>query len=70
MWEPARHYAFAKIPNHAKDKSLTICNFVPGEKTMLCVISSDGSFYTFNVGDEGGECMLKREESIMDPEEE
>lgn len=68
IWEPTRHFAFAKIPMKTKEKGLHISSFVPGGN-LLCVVSSIGSLYLFKVDDQGGECVLKKEESIMDPEE-
>lgn len=69
IWEPTRHYSFAKIPNHIKDKGFHICSFIPSDNTLMCAVSSEGSFLVFSIPEAGGECVLKREESVMDPEE-
>ncbi|KAJ3322591.1 autophagy protein [Boothiomyces sp. JEL0866] len=66
IWEPTRHFAFAKLPT--KDK-INICSLTSQEVPTLSVVTSDGSFYTYTIFSEGGECTLQRQESIMDPEE-
>jgi autophagy-related protein 18 len=69
IWEPQRHFSFAKLPPGSKDRT-NICNFNPGDRPSLSVITSDGSFYLYSIPEEGGECVLLRTESIMEPEEE
>ena len=93
IWEPQRHFAFAKIPSSSqantilnqnttssissatsssiKDKDrITICSFGAGERPLLSVLTSDGSFYTFSISSEGGECSLIKTDSILTEEEE
>ena len=68
IWEPMRNFAFAKLPSGSKDR-VHICSFTPMEPPLLAVVTSDGDFMLYNVADEGGECSLLRQESIIGPEE-
>jgi WD40 repeat protein len=69
IWEPQRHFAFAKIPTTSVKDRINICAFNPGDRPTLCVLTSDGSFYLYSITDEGGECVLLRTDSVMDEEE-
>ncbi|KAJ2996624.1 autophagy protein [Globomyces sp. JEL0801] len=67
IWEPQRHYAFAKIPTVSKDYA-NICGFNSGDHPTINVITADGYVYLYSIGGDG-ECSLLRQESIMDNDE-
>lgn len=80
IWEPQRHFAFAKIPaqisvfggngsnSSCKDR-INICSFSPGDQPLVAVLTSEGSFYLYSIPDEGGECILIKTDSVMNDNE-
>ncbi|EGF76294.1 hypothetical protein BATDEDRAFT_14943 [Batrachochytrium dendrobatidis JAM81] len=70
IWEPTRDFAFAKIPSASKSTQ-NLCSLSRASGVLqLSVVVADGSFYVFNVLDQGGECVLVKQHTIMDSEEE
>ncbi len=69
IWEPLRHFAFAKLPSSSTKDRINICAFNHGDRPSLSVVTSDGSFYLYSIQEEGGECVLLRQDSILTEEE-
>ncbi|KAI8922998.1 WD40-repeat-containing domain protein [Entophlyctis helioformis] len=72
MWEPTRDFAHAKIPSPKKSgPNLCALSASSGPLLQLYVMTADGVFYVYNVDQEtGGECMLARQCSMLDSDEE
>nr|KAJ3420658.1 autophagy protein [Polyrhizophydium stewartii] len=69
MWEPTRDFAFAKIPSASKSIQ-NMCSLSTGAGVpQLSVATADGSFYVYNVQEAGGECVLVKQHTILDSDE-
>eukprot|EP01137_Pigoraptor_chileana_P021947 Opistho-2@86306 len=66
MWEPQRDFAHLKLPSQGV---LNICA-LSSTTPQVMIVTSDGYFYQYNINmQEGGECALLRQYSILDPSE-
>ncbi|CUS14296.1 unnamed protein product [Tuber aestivum] len=66
MWEPARDFAFVKLPNAGLKSVVALSSTSP----QIMVVTSDGYFYVHNVDMErGGECVLTKQYSLLDSSE-
>ncbi|CDS13526.1 hypothetical protein LRAMOSA05702 [Lichtheimia ramosa] len=62
MWEPARDFAFLKLPNSGV-RSLVAFSTTP----QVMVVTSDGFFYQYNIDlENGGECVLLKQYSLLE----
>jgi autophagy-related protein 18 len=60
MWEPARDFAFVKLPNAGVRSVVALSSSSP----QIMVVTSDGNFYVYNVDmEKGGECVLLKQYS-------
>ncbi|ORY56214.1 WD40 repeat-like protein [Neocallimastix californiae] len=65
IFEPQRDFAFAKLPIQSKGIK-NICAISKNSQVMVAV--ENGKFYHYNLDTEqGGECILSREYSFIDP---
>ena len=53
----------------AKGERINICSFSPGDRALVSVLTSEGTFYLYSIGEEGGECSLLKTDSIMNDNE-
>ncbi|KAI5795570.1 WD40-repeat-containing domain protein [Geopyxis carbonaria] len=66
MWEPARDFAFVRLPSHGVRSVVALSSSSP----QIMVVTSDGYFYVYNVDMErGGECVLTKQYSLLDSSE-
>jgi autophagy-related protein 18 len=69
MWEPARDFAFLKIPKSATNSnvgngSVTSVVAMSSSSPQVMVVTSDGGFYVFNIDmEKGGEGVLVKQYS-------
>lgn len=65
MWEPARDFAWLKLPSSGA-RCIVALN---GNLPQVMVISSEGYFYAYNIDlENGGECLLmKQYRSALSP---
>lgn len=64
MWEPARDFAFVKLPNAGLKSVVALSSTSP----QIMVVTSDGYFFVHNVDMErGGECVLTKQYSLVSP---
>ncbi|KAF8632518.1 hypothetical protein AX15_001850 [Amanita polypyramis BW_CC] len=67
MWEPARDFAFLRLPTSGTRCMVALSPTMP----QVMVISSEGYFYLYNIDlDNGGECALIKQYSLLDSVEE
>jgi len=67
MWEPSRDFAFLRLPTSGARCIVALSGTMP----QVMVISSDGYFYSYNIDlDNGGECSLMKQYSLLDADEE
>ncbi|TGZ83575.1 WD40 repeat-like protein [Ascodesmis nigricans] len=67
MWEPARDFAFVKLPNGGGVKSVVALS---STSPQIMVVTSDGFFLVYNVDmEKGGECVLTKQYSLVQPED-
>lgn len=60
MWEPARDFAFVKLPAAGVRSVVALSSSSP----QIMVVTSDGYFYVYNVDmEKGGECVLTKQYS-------
>ena len=60
MWEPARDFAFVKLPSAGVKSVVALSATSP----QIMVVTSEGFFYVYNVDMErGGECVLVKQYS-------
>jgi autophagy-related protein 18 len=60
MWEPARDFAFVKLPAAGVKSVVALSSTSP----QIMVVTSDGNFFVYNVDMErGGECVLTKQYS-------
>lgn len=58
MWEPARDFAFLKLPNIGSQSIVGLSNTAP----QVMVITSDGYLYQYSIDlENGGECSLLKQ---------
>ncbi|KAH9252619.1 hypothetical protein BASA81_009490 [Batrachochytrium salamandrivorans] len=70
IWEPTRDFAFAKLPTTSKSVQ-NLCSLSSSSgMPQLSVVTANGSFYVFTILEQGGECTLVKQHSIMDSDEE
>lgn len=73
-WEPLRDFAFAKLNQNSKSQNhmKNICSVVHSvtlNKMVLVVCTVRGLLFVFDIDEkEGGECVLDKQYSIIDPE--
>jgi len=67
MWEPSRDFAFLRLPTSGARCIVALSGTLP----QVMVISSDGYFYSYNIDlENGGECTLTKQYSLLDSGEE
>jgi len=67
MWEPSRDFAWLKLPTSGARCVVALSGTMP----QVMVISSEGYFYSYNIDlENGGECSLMKQYSLLDPGEE
>src|SRR5277367_4641363 len=58
MWEPARDFAWLKLPSSGARCIVALSGTMP----QVMVISSEGYFYSYNIDlENGGECSLMKQ---------
>jgi len=66
MWEPARDFAWLKLPSSGARCIVALSGTMP----QVMVISSEGYFYSYNIDlENGGECSLMKQYSLLDSDE-
>ncbi|CCJ28571.1 unnamed protein product [Pneumocystis jirovecii] len=66
IWEPTRNFAYAKIPGH-QTKNIAAFN----SSSQLMVITSEGQLYYYDISlENGGECVLLKQYSLLNLSEE
>jgi len=67
LWEPSRDFAFLKLPTSGARCVVALSGTMP----QVMVISSEGFFYSYNIDlENGGECSLMKQYSLLDSGEE
>ncbi|ODQ73077.1 hypothetical protein LIPSTDRAFT_71408 [Lipomyces starkeyi NRRL Y-11557] len=67
MWEPARDFAFVKLPTKGIKSVVAISPNSP----HVIVVTSEGYFYQYAIDvEKGGECTLTKQYSLLDNSEE
>lgn len=67
MWEPSRDFAFLKLPKSNIQSISAMSSSAP----QIMVVTSDGYFYQYNIDlDKGGECVLLKQDCLLDSAEE
>ncbi|KAF2873458.1 WD40-repeat-containing domain protein [Massariosphaeria phaeospora] len=73
MWEPARDFAWVKIPrspNSASTGPVRTVVALSNNSPQVMVVTSEGSYYVFNVDlEKGGEGTLFKQFSLLEPNE-
>ncbi|KAG2039209.1 WD40 repeat-like protein [Suillus americanus] len=65
MWEPSRDFAFLRLPTSGARCIVALSGTLP----QVMVISSEGYFYSYNIDlENGGECSLMKQYSLLDPD--
>ncbi|ETW75675.1 hypothetical protein HETIRDRAFT_390042 [Heterobasidion irregulare TC 32-1] len=63
IWEPARDFAFLKLPTSGARCIVALSGTVP----QVMVVSSEGYFYSYSIDlENGGECALTKQYSLLD----
>lgn len=58
MWEPARDFAWLKLPTSGARCIVALSSTMP----QVMVVSSEGHFYSYNIDlENGGECSLMKQ---------
>ncbi|CAJ0758988.1 4702_t:CDS:2, partial [Entrophospora sp. SA101] len=58
MWEPARDFAYLKLPSSGVQSVVALSTNAP----QVMVVTSDGFFYQYNIDlENGGECVLLKQ---------
>jgi len=66
IWEPARDFAWLKLPTTGARCAVALSGTMP----QVMVISSEGYFYSYNIDlENGGECSLMKQYSLLDSDE-
>ncbi|KAL1927544.1 hypothetical protein VTP01DRAFT_3781 [Rhizomucor pusillus] len=64
MWEPARDFASLKLPSAGVRSLVALSSHTP----QVIVVTSEGFFYQYNIDLEiGGECVLVKQHSLLEP---
>ncbi|KAL1923004.1 uncharacterized protein VTP21DRAFT_9380 [Calcarisporiella thermophila] len=64
IWQPLRDFAFLKLPNSGVRSVVALSNTTP----QVMVVTSEGYFYQYNIDlENGGECILLRQYSLLEP---
>lgn len=64
MWEPARDFAFLKLPTPGVSSVVALSATTP----HVMVVTSEGYFYQYNIDlEHGGECILQKRKSPSPP---
>ncbi|KAJ2835280.1 autophagy protein [Coemansia erecta] len=67
MWEPSRDFAFLKLPKSNIQSVAVMSSSTP----QIMVVTSDGYFYQYSIDlDKGGECVLLKQDCLLDSAEE
>lgn len=67
MWEPSRDFAFLRLPTSGARCIVALSGTMP----QVMVISSEGYFYSYNIDlENGGECSLMKQYSLLDSNDE
>lgn len=66
LWEPARDFAHAKIPQMNVSN---LCSIVSINEQYQLYVVTPGMFYNYAINKEGGECRLLKTESMIIEEE-
>ncbi|KAJ1666537.1 autophagy protein [Coemansia sp. RSA 1813] len=67
MWEPSRDFAFLKLPKSNIQSVAAMSSSSP----QIMVVTSDGYFYQYSIDlDKGGECVLLKQDCLLDSAEE
>ncbi|EJD54686.1 WD40 repeat-like protein [Auricularia subglabra TFB-10046 SS5] len=67
MWEPSRDFAWLRLPTSGSRCVVALSGTMP----QVMVVSSDGYFYSYNIDlENGGECSLMKQYSLLDAGEE
>lgn len=70
MWEPSRDFAYAKLPSGHTKGIQSICA-LSNVSPQLMLVTAEGFFYQFSIDlQNGGECQLLKQYSLLDGEEE
>ncbi|SNX86499.1 related to ATG18 - Phosphatidylinositol 3,5-bisphosphate-binding protein [Melanopsichium pennsylvanicum] len=65
MWEPSRDFAFLKLPTQGVSSVVALSATTP----HVMVVTSEGYFYSYAIDlENGGECILQKQYSLMDGE--
>ncbi|KAF8512041.1 WD40 repeat-like protein [Gautieria morchelliformis] len=63
LWEPSRDFAFLKLPTSGARCVVALSGTMP----QVMVVSSEGFFYSYNIDlENGGECSLMKQYSLLD----
>ncbi|CDS12351.1 hypothetical protein LRAMOSA04546 [Lichtheimia ramosa] len=63
MWEPARDFAFLKLPSAGVRSLVALSSTTP----QVLVVTSEGYFYQYNIDlENGGECVLLKQNSLLE----
>ncbi|PWN40517.1 WD40 repeat-like protein [Ceraceosorus guamensis] len=66
MWEPSRDFAYLKLPTAGVSSVVALSSTTP----QVLVATSEGFFYSYNIDlENGGECSLTRQYSLLESEE-
>ncbi|KAG9286972.1 hypothetical protein G9A89_001210 [Geosiphon pyriformis] len=66
MWEPARDFAYFKLPNSGVQSVVALSNTT----NQVMVVTSEGYFYQYSIDLEiGGECVLLKQYSLLESAE-
>ncbi|KAH9164586.1 WD40 repeat-like protein [Lactarius sanguifluus] len=67
MWEPSRDFAFLKLPTSGARCIVALSGTMP----QIMVVSSEGYFYSYSIDlENGGECSLMKQYSLLDSADE
>ncbi|KAI8391326.1 WD40-repeat-containing domain protein [Radiomyces spectabilis] len=64
MWEPTRDFASLKLPSAGVRSLVALSSTTP----QVMVVTSEGYFYQYNIDlENGGECVLLKQNSLLEP---
>ncbi|CAG8433297.1 13045_t:CDS:2 [Ambispora gerdemannii] len=70
IWEPARDFAYLKLPSSGVQSVVAFNKFCHSTIPQLLVVTSEGYFYQYNIDlDNGGECTLLKQYSLLETTE-
>lgn len=65
MWEPARDFAYVKVP--AKSEPVKSVVAMNNSRPQVMLVTSDGFFYVYNIDmEKGGEGVLVQQSSLLE----